>query len=408
MNTIVLTAICILMIFAYIFDITSRYTRIPSVVLLLMLGWIVARIAAFLNIRIPDLNNILPVIGTLGLILIVLEGGLELEIEKSKTSLIIKSFLLAVIPMLILAILFALILWYFYDIDFMRAMLNVVPFCVISSAIAIPTVKNLDSYHKELVIYESSFSDIAGVLLFNFLQLNTIITVDSFLHFGLQTIIMILVSVVSIILLSYLLSKLTHHITYTPIIILIILIYSLTKQFHLPALLFILVFSLFLGNIEKFSKLTSFIGGKPGKLEKEILKFKEITFEATFLVRSSFFLLFGFLINTSDLINIKVLPWSLTLVAVIIAIRFFVLKIFRLSVKSLLFIAPRGLITVLLFLSISPLYSVSQINDSLVIQTIILSVFLMMIGMFVFGKYTDLSAGKEGRYHNNSRNADNY
>lgn len=382
MSTLFLIAICVLMILAYIFDISSKYTKIPSVVLLLLLGWLAARTVEFFEIKIPELNNILPVIGTLGLILIVLEGGLELEIEKSKTRLILKSFLLAFTPMILLAILFAVILWYFFAVDFLKALLNAVPFCVISSAIAIPSVKNLDPFNKELVIYESSFSDIAGVLIFNFLQLNSIITIDSFLEFGLQTFIMILVSVVSILLLSYLLGKLTHHITYTPIIILIILIYSLTKLYHLPALLFILVFSLFLGNIEKFGKLTSFIGGKPEKLEREIHKFKEITYEATFLVRSSFFLLFGFLINTNDLLNTEVLPWSISLVILILLIRYVTLRIFKLSVKLLLFMAPRGLITVLLFLTILPENSVSYVNNSFVIQTIILSVLVMMIGAF--------------------------
>jgi hypothetical protein len=38
-------------------------------------------------------------------------------------------------------------------------------------------------------------------------------------------------------------------------------------------------------------------------LNKEVAKFKELTIEATFLVRALFFLLFGYLIQTSEIAN---------------------------------------------------------------------------------------------------------
>lgn len=387
MSTVFLISICVLMLFAYVFDLTSKHTRIPSVVLLMLLGWFAARLVEFTAIKIPDLNAILPVTGTIGLILIVLEGGLELEVERSKTILILKAFFLALIPMLLLSVIFAVVISYFTETGFLRALLNTIPFSVISSAIAIPSVRNLDPINKELVIYESSFSDIIGVLIFNFLLTNHVISFHSFAGFAYQTIIMIAISSVAIILLSLLLSKLTHHITYTPIIILIILIYSVAKLYHLPALIFVLVFSLFLGNIHKFGKILSLSDNNTFRLEKGILKFKEITYEATFLVRSSFFLLFGFLISTSDVLNTTVLPWSLAFVTFIIIIRYLILRIFKLSVRSLLFIAPRGLITVLLYISIAPEDSISLINNSMVIQTIILSILIMMAGMFTLQKY---------------------
>lgn len=79
MNASILITICALLLLAYIFDITSSKTKIPSVILLLLLGWTVNKITQVFNINVPNLESVLPIIGTIGLILIVLEGSLELE-----------------------------------------------------------------------------------------------------------------------------------------------------------------------------------------------------------------------------------------------------------------------------------------------------------------------------------------
>lgn len=55
------------------------------------------------EVPVPNLNPLLPVFGTIGLILIVLEGALELEINRSKLPFIGKSALLALLPMLLLS-----------------------------------------------------------------------------------------------------------------------------------------------------------------------------------------------------------------------------------------------------------------------------------------------------------------
>jgi hypothetical protein len=52
----------------------------------------------------------------------------------------------------------------------------------------------------------------------------------------------------------------------------------------------------------------------------------------------------------------------------------------------LLFVAPRGLITILLFLSIDPLSTIPEVNKSLIIQVILLTAVIMMIGLMVTAK----------------------
>ena len=81
MTTTILITICILLLIAYIFDVSSSKTKIPSVILLLLIGWVVKQITNNFQIFVIDLSPILPILGTIGLILIVLEGSLEIELN---------------------------------------------------------------------------------------------------------------------------------------------------------------------------------------------------------------------------------------------------------------------------------------------------------------------------------------
>lgn len=378
--TIIIT-ICLLLLLAYVFDISSRLTKIPSVILLLLLGWIVRQISYFFFLKIPDLNPLLPILGTIGLVLIVLEGSLELELNKSKIPIIRKALLTSVLAMFAQAFLLAYVFQYLSGTPFKTALLNAIPFCVISSAIAIPSVRTLHSNEKEFIIYESSLSDIFGVLFFNFIALNEVISAYSFGHFGLEFLVIILISFISVLGLSYLLSRIRHHVTFTPIILLVILIYSVSKLYHLPGLIFILVFGLFLGNLEELKGFRWIEKFRPEKLEREVIKFKDITVEITFMIRAIFFMLFGFLMDAHEILNPETLPLSAGIVISILFIRWVILKALKLPVSPLLYVAPRGLITILLFLAILPEQTFELVNKSLIIQTIVLSVLVMMVGL---------------------------
>lgn len=378
--TIIIT-FCILLLIAYVFDLTSSKTKIPSVILLLLLGWSVRQLTVLLDAQLPDFSPILPVLGTVGLILIVLEGSLELELNKSKFGLIKKSFLGAFIPMIAMAFLLAFAFRYFGNFGLKDCLTNAIPFCVISSAIAIPSVRNLSSHNKEFVIYESSLSDILGVLIFNFLALNETIDRFSFENFGLQLLIIIFVSFIATIGLSFLLSKIEHHIKFVPIILLVVLIYAVSKFYHLPGLIFILIFGLSIGNLDELKRFKWIEKFKPDELNTEVIKFKELTIEGAFLIRALFFLLFGYLIETSEVLNADTFIWALAIVFLIFIFRTIQLKLSKLPLQPLLFVAPRGLITILLFLSIEPTHTISLVNQSLIIQVIILTALMMMFGL---------------------------
>lgn len=388
MTTSIIITLSILLLLAYLFEITTSRLKIPSVILLLALGFGVKLISTSLDIQVSNLNPILPILGTVGLILIVLEGSLELEIDRSKLRFIFKLLIISLLPIIILSFGIAYYLHYYEVIPLKMALSNAIPVGIISSAIAIPSARNLLSADKEFITYESSLSDIFGVIIFNFVALNDNFGTKTFGTFGIELLLMLVISFVATLLLAGFLNRIKHHIKFVPIIISIVLIYAISKEYHLPALLFILLFGLFMGNIDELRHIKFIQKFHPINFSRDVEKFREITTEIAFLIRASFFILFGFLLEMSDLLNSSTLLFAICITAGIFSIRFMTLRIFKIKTNPLLFIAPRGLITILLFLSIPLNAQIEQINKSLVTQVIILSALIMMFGLMKYKKPT--------------------
>ncbi|WP_312819067.1 cation:proton antiporter [Kaistella carnis] len=110
MAELFIIGICVVLLISYLFDITTKFTKIPSVILLLAVGWLLNQVGGLFNIIVPNLNVILPILGTVGLILIVLEGSLELELNRSTKDVVKKSAVIALVPLVIIAIGFSLFL----------------------------------------------------------------------------------------------------------------------------------------------------------------------------------------------------------------------------------------------------------------------------------------------------------
>ena len=386
MTDTIIIAFCSLLLLAYLFNLTASKTKIPSVILLLLMGWGVNKITSFLEYELPDFSSLLPVIATVGLVLIVLEGSLELQLNSSKIRVIKKSFLGALASIVVLTLILSFTFQYVAGGSLKASILNAIPLCVISSAIAIPSIGSISKLNKEFIIYESSLSDILGVLIFNFIARNENINIYSFGEFGLQLFAMIIISIAATMGLSWLLRKIDHHVKFIPIILLVVLIYSVAKTYHLPALIYIMIFGLSIGNIGQFKRTKWTERLNTEALQNEIKKFKELVIEGAFLVRALFFILFGYLLKTEEILNGETFKWAIGIVLLLFVLRSIQLKISRLPLNPLLFIAPRGLITVLLFLTITQANHISLVNHSLIIQVILLSTLVMTFGLMITGK----------------------
>ncbi|MFV0604354.1 MAG: cation:proton antiporter [Niabella sp.] len=392
MVTTVIITFCVLVLLAYIFDLTAEYTKIPSVLLLLLLGVILKEGSGYIeDLAVEDIERWLPVMGTIVLIMIVLEGAMELEFSPSKKEVIKRSFWTALIPIVLLSLFISAVFSLYGGYNFRYALINALPFCIISSAIAIPTVANFNKRDKEFVIYESSLSDILGVIFFNAVTLNEVFSFQTVLNFGWQIVLMLVISFVATLGLAFLISKIKHPIKFMPMIILVILIYQEAKIFHLSALMFILFFGLFMGNIDELQKLNI---PKPkflGKIDLHLLhieshKLSEILREATFLVRAIFFIMFGYTMDYRQLVDGNSVQWAILITLAIYAIRSVQLTFFKMNLSPLIFIAPRGLITILLFYSINPANSIAIVNKPLVVQVIVITCIILMFGSLLAKK----------------------
>ena len=377
----VIIAFCIIILLAYLFDITGKYSKIPGVLLLILLGIIIHFLVIKVGLYVPNLEPVLPIIGTLGLILIVMEASLDLKINAEKKKIIRKSILSSVVLFALFIVIFSYVLNAFFSIPWNTALLNAIPLGIISSAVAIPAAANLNPANKEFVIYESSFSDILGILVFDFIVVGFVTISGSLANLLLASFVTALISILATTALALLLHKITHHVNYVIIMTFVVLIYALAKFIHLPALLFVLIFGLVLANYRflEVSFTRRFINFE--KFGKDIESFKHISGELTFLVRSFFFIMFGYLTKLDELLNVQNLTFSAGIVLFLILLRWLFFKqVIKEPVIPLLFYAPRGLITILLFLSIPEINRLEIINEGVVTQVIFISILLLSPG----------------------------
>ena len=389
---IILFVFPLLIIFSYLFDAFARKTKFPAVILLMFTG-IITRIITSANgyDELGFLDSLIPVLGTIGLILIVLEGALELEIKKEKLPLILKGFFAALV-ILILNI-FAL-QWVFYNLfkmDSQLAILSAIPLAIISSSVAIPSAAGLLNKDREFVVYESTFSDILGIMIFNyalrqFEAQQPLIGTTPLVSLFLQILGVVVISLAITYVLFRLMRHIDHHVKFFLILALLILVYAFGKLFHLPALVTIFIFGIFLSNVK--SLLPQFLKNylDLDQTEKELREFHILTAESTFIVRTFFFLFFGFSIQIIDFNSVQPLFYGLLIILVMLVLRYVYFTATTLKIKpnSIVYMSPRGLISILLFIQLKEVkfidLSTSLIDERVLLIVILASMLVMLIG----------------------------
>lgn len=380
---LLLIIVSILVILSYIFSALSVKTKIPSVLLLLITGIIARVFFDNMGYDLPSTKIVLQFFGIVGVILIVLEGALELKLRRDKLWLIFRSFFSALIILVVSAISIAVgIKLIFNELSYYTCLVNAIPLAVISSAIAIPSVRGISEEKKEFIIYESIFSDILGILIFNFFILNPTIEASDFSWVVADFFIVLFVSLFISLLILLFINKTTMHIKFFLMIAIMVMLYAFGKIFHLSSLLMILFFGLILNNIEtlaprKFIKTLDVI-----KLNQGIERFKLITNESAFLIRTFFFFIFGFTLQFITMFDVKIIITGLIIVGLLFGIRYLYLKF--LAQRNLfpeLYIAPRGLITILLYYAIPEEYNIGVISEGVLFFVILITSMIMMFGL---------------------------
>ncbi|SDS27113.1 sodium/proton antiporter, CPA1 family [Mucilaginibacter mallensis] len=371
-----------LVIFSYLFDLIGGKTKIPSVILLMCLGIIIKQVLNYFGFAALNFDNLLPTLGTLGLVLIVFEGALELRYSRDKNSIIKKSFFSALIILLVTAFLITWIIYQMSGDTIYKCFINAIPFCVISSAVAIPAASNLSKEKKEFIVYESSFSDILTVVLFNFMTNNKQISFASFTKLGAELGVISIVVICSCLLLLYLIGRLTHHVKSFLVISILILVYSIGQLFHLSSLIIVLALGLFLNNASQiklpwFRKYFIY-----PNLRYDIKQLFQLSAESAFLMRTFFFIMFGYTMDVYQLEHWTVLINGGFILLGIYAIRFLYIKLVsRTDLMPELVLIPRGLISVLLYYSLPPDMKIKGVETGLLFVVILGTSIILSLGL---------------------------
>ena len=388
----ILIIIPVLIIFSYLFDAFSRKTKFPSVLLLIGTGMVSRAIADWYGFAgLEILTALIAVLGTIGLILIVLEGALELQIKKESMGTLFSGFTAALVILVVNIWVVGQLITLFTDISPSLSIMLAVPLSIISSAVAIPSAAGLLQQDREFVVYESTFSDILGILIFNYAlgqyhKEEVLFAASPLLQLGAQLIGIVLLSLAIAFALFQLLKRITHHVKFFLILALLILLYALGKFLHLPALVTIFIFGLFLGNIKTlFPKfLSQYVN--PEKIEKDLHEFHVLTGESTFLVRTFFFLFFGFSITLDTFLGVEPYFYGLLILGAMLGVRYayFGITQWQLQPSTRVFLSPRGLISILLFFQLQesqiPELQNQIIDERVLLIIIIFSMLVMLLG----------------------------
>ena len=317
---------------------------------------------------------------------------------------------MALIGLVGTAYLAALALNFIMDIEVLSALLYTIPLSILSSAIILPSIDDLDEDKREFMIYESTFSDIIGII--GFYTVLTVVdsqpgeSVTGEVIGGLA--LTVVLSIIISYILIYVFQNIKGHVKLFLLIAILLLLYAIGKMFHLSSLIIILVFGMILNNYKVFFRgfLRKLLNKE--KVDGVLGDMKVITAESAFVVRTFFFIIFGWFADIGSLLSFKVVGVGLVVLAIIYTVRVIVLFLFNgKDIITRLFLAPRGLITILLFFTIPDEMFEYKIHEDLrgvLLFIILISCFIMTWSMINYKKkITQIVEGEDDKISNTNK-----
>jgi len=387
----VLIFLSLTVIFSYWFNLLGRHWKLPSVLLLLLFGILLHYVGDYFNFVISDIKPYLELFGIVGLILIVLEAALDIKISVSSLPNIRKSFEVAFLMLVVGTVSIAALFNSWFGVGWKVAFINSIPLAVVSSAIVIPSVAHLSGKKKEFLIYESTFSDILGILIFNFLVKQTAVTAGSVFSFFMMTGVTVILSLAGAVFLIFLAARIKDHVKIFIVLSIMLLIYSLGKMLHLSSLLLIFIFGILVNNLESILK-NKFISAGGNEIKNELLHFKLVVSESSFVIRTFFFVMFGYSIDLRTIVSRDVLLIGSLVVMILAVIRYLYLRLFaKFNLLPEFFVAPKGLVSILLFYAIPAQSVIPFVGKGVLFFVICATSVLMAFGLYIHGGQTKSS-----------------
>ena len=223
--------------------------------------------------------------------------------------------------------------------------------------------------------------------MFNFFAYSDLTTLKVIPSFAVSIVSTILIAIVSSLLLIFILGRTKGNVKVIIILSMLMLLYSIGKFYHLSSLILILVFGLMINNFDKImtvikpkEKISKFFNTR-----NTLFALRELTLinsELAFAIRTVFFFIFGYSFDFFFFLDLKVILICDIVFIFIYFIRFLSLRIFfKKDIYPEFYVAPRGLITVLLFYAIPERFMIATFNEGILFFIIIITSLLMMFGL---------------------------
>ncbi len=295
-------------------------TRIPDVLLLLGIGIILGPV---LKVFEPStLSHFAEYFGLFALMIILFEGGMDIDIDKLIKELGV-AVMLVMLSFAISVLSVAGFLYYLQGWDAVRSLLMGTILGCTSAAIIIPLISrmSLTDESKTLLSVESALSDVLAVVftisLIEFVKLESI---------GIRTPFRAVASSFSIAIVSGIIAGFVwlkvldlfsgRKYSYMTTLAAILIVFGIVDFFGGSGPIAVLIFGIIMGNSNEFGK---FFRLKSCILLDDTIKF--LHGEITFFTRTFFFVYMGMMI-TFNFMNLQFLALSVSLVLIIILARY--------------------------------------------------------------------------------------
>ncbi len=292
----------IIIVIGFIGEILFEYTKIPSILFLMSAGLLLGPIYHIFNQSV--FLSFAPYLSTLVLVLIMFQGGIELDfLTVFKSSYL--SMILIIIGLLLSIILVGGAFYVTGGGDLMQSlMLGVIVSCS-SSTVIMPLLPNIDATEKSktVIAIESTFNDAFAIIILIVLieiaknssaSFNVGgIALQTLYSFAVSALVAVIVGIIWYSLLKFLTNtKFAYSVTFAAMLVIVLIMHYI----HGNGAIAILVFGIMMGNEDLLSKLKlNFF-----KMSIKNSVIKKFNHEFSFLIRTVFFVFLGVVVELTD------------------------------------------------------------------------------------------------------------
>lgn len=391
----------VIILIGFFGSLSFERTKIPDVLVLLGIGIVLGPILKLVNPQ--NLTHLAEYFGSLALMIILFEGGMDMDIDK-----LIKEFgtasLLVLLSFVMSTLSIAAFLYYIQGWEVTRSLLLGTILGCTSAAIVIPIINrmSLKEEIKTILSIESALSDVLAVILT--VSLVEFVKLE---HIGIEKPFRAVASSFSIAIVSGVVAGLSwlkilelfreRKYSYMTTLAAMLIVFAIVSFLGGSGPIAILIFGIILGNSHDFNK---FLKLKSHALVDETIKF--FHGEVTFFIRTFFFVYMGMMLSF-NFMDIRFLTLGFSLLLIIVLIRYISVGItglvfhekkeYRFVMLSML---PRGLASaVLATIPVSASIDGCEGFVDYTFAVIVLTNILMTAGVFITEKKTRLKAAVE-------------